>query len=81
MRLLSREQLRAAGLSVEQAADQTVIDGKQIPLAFAPTDTAGYNGATYTDHQFGLTETITVIKTMTVTVVVPPTARADCAYW
>ncbi|RDW81617.1 class V chitinase Chi100 [Aspergillus mulundensis] len=76
-------------LSVEQAADQTVIDGEQIPLAFAPTNPAGYDGSTFTKTQFGLTETLTVIKTVTVTntptktvtVVVPPTARADCGYW
>lgn len=76
-------------LSAEGVADQTIINGKQIPLAFAPTNPAGYDGSTFTDKQFGLTETITVIKTSTVintptktvTVVVPTTACANCAYW
>ncbi|OBT95608.2 hypothetical protein VE01_05878 [Pseudogymnoascus verrucosus] len=75
-------------LSAEGVADQTIINGKQIPLAFAPTNPAGYDGSTFADKQFGLTETITVIKTSTVintptktvTVVVPTTARANCAY-
>ncbi|KAJ5020020.1 Killer toxin subunits alpha/beta [Colletotrichum sp. SAR 10_99] len=79
----------AAALSAEQAADQTMIDGKQIPLEFAPTNPSDYDGSTFTAKQFGLTETITVIATSTktttptttVTVVVEPTAKADCAYW
>jgi chitinase len=79
----------AAAYSAEQAADQTIIDGKQVPLAFAPTNAPDYDGSTFTAKQFGLTETITVIKTSTVTntptktvtVVVPPTATADCGYW
>ncbi|KAI8187925.1 Killer toxin subunits alpha/beta [Colletotrichum sp. SAR 10_75] len=78
----------AAALSAEQAADQTMIDGKQIPLEFAPTNPSDYDGSTFTAKQFGLTETITVIATSTktttptttVTVVVEPTAKADCAY-
>lgn len=79
----------AAALSAEQAADQTMIDGDQVPLAFAPTNPSDYDGSTFTAKQFGLTETITVIATSTqtitptttVTVVVEPTAKADCAYW
>lgn len=79
----------AAAYSAERAADQTIIGGKQVPLAFAPTNGPGYDGSTFTAKQFGLTETITVIKTSTVTntatktttVVVPPTATADCGYW
>ncbi|KAK1674893.1 hypothetical protein BDP55DRAFT_729137 [Colletotrichum godetiae] len=79
----------ASALSAEQAADQTIIDGKQIPLEFAPTNPSDYDGSTFTAKQFGLTETITVIATSTktttptttVTVVVEPTAKADCAYW
>ncbi|KAL4898449.1 hypothetical protein BDV59DRAFT_197356 [Aspergillus ambiguus] len=75
-------------LSIEQAADETKINGKQIPLAFEPTNPAGYDGSTFTMTQFGLTETLTVVQTATVTthptttvtVVVQPTAQADCAY-
>ena len=78
-----------AALSAEGAADQTVINGKQIPLAFAPTNPPGYDGSTFTSKQFGLTETITVVATSTVTVtptttitvVVQPTVQASCAYW
>lgn len=78
-----------AALSAEKAADQTIIDGKQIPLAFAPTNPPGYDGSTFTAEQFGLTETITVVATSTVTVrptktstvVVQPTVQANCAYW
>jgi hypothetical protein len=76
-------------LSVEAAADQTVINGQQIPLIFAPTNPPGYDASTFTETQFGLQETLTVIQTVTVTntptktvtVVVPPSATADCAYW
>lgn len=78
-----------SALSVEQAAEETIINGQQIPLAFEPTNPAGYDGSTFTLTQFGLTDTLTVVKTSTVTihptttvtVVVPPTAQADCAYW
>jgi chitinase len=79
----------AAALSFEQAADQTVIDGKQIPLAFAPTNPPGYDDSTFTSKQFGLTETVTIIvtstptvtSTTTTTVVVEPTLQAACGYW
>ncbi|KAK4197626.1 family 18 putative glycoside hydrolase [Triangularia verruculosa] len=79
----------AQAYSAEKAADQTIIGGRQVPLAFAPTNGPDYDGSTFTAKQFGLTETITVIKTSTVTntptktvtVVVPPTATANCAYW
>ncbi len=78
-----------AAMSLEEAPDQTMINGKQIPLAFAPTNPPGYDGSTFTSKQFGLTETITLIvtstpthtTTLTTTVAVPPTAKADCAYW
>lgn len=76
-------------LSIEQAADQTMVDGEQVPLAFAPTTPPDYDGSTFTEQQFGLTDTITAVQTKTVTVtptttvtvVVPPSAQADCAYW
>ncbi|KAK2028158.1 hypothetical protein LX32DRAFT_407114 [Colletotrichum zoysiae] len=78
----------AAALTAEQAADQTMIDGNQVPLVFAPTNPSDYNRSTFTAKQFGLTETITVVATSTktitptttVTVVVKPTAKANCAY-
>ncbi|RMZ84417.1 hypothetical protein DV738_g462, partial [Chaetothyriales sp. CBS 135597] len=84
---LDPDDARAA--SIDLAGDVTVINGQQIPIIFAPTNPPGYNGETFTETQFGLTETITVIQTSTttntptktVTVVVPPTARADCSYW
>ena len=79
-----------AALSVEQAADQTMINGQQVSLAFAPTNPPGYDGSKFTLTQFGLTETVTVVATSTVTVqpttktvtvVVQPTVQASCAYW
>lgn len=66
-----------------------MINGKTVPLAFAPTNPAGYDGSKFTAKQFGLTETVTVVvtstktvtPTKTTTVVVKPTVRANCAYW
>ncbi|KAL4778141.1 hypothetical protein BJX76DRAFT_352835 [Aspergillus varians] len=76
-------------LSLELAADVTMIDGEQVPIIFAPTNPPGYDGSDFTLTQFGLQETLTVVETVTVTntptktvtVVVPPSAMADCAYW
>lgn len=58
-----------------------MINGQQVPLAFAPTNPPGYDGSKFTLTQFGLTETVTVVATSTVTVVVQPTVQASCAYW
>ena len=78
-----------AALNAEAAADQVVINGRNVPLAFAPTNPPGYNTATFTSTQFGLTNTITIIatatatvtQTTTTTVVVQPTVQASCAHW
>jgi chitinase len=78
-----------AALSAEGAADQTIINGKQIPLAFEPTNPPGYDGSSFTSKQFGLTDTliviatstVTVTPTTTITVVVQLTVRASCAHW
>lgn len=79
----------AAAISYELAAGQTVINGQTIPLEYAPTNPPGYDGSTFTLTEFGLTETvkvkrtstITVTPTRTTTIVVPPTAKASCDYW
>jgi len=76
-------------MDAEGDADQTIINGKQIPLQFAPTEPPGYDNSTVTFNQFGLTDTVTVIATSTetatptttITVVVEPTKKADCASW
>lgn len=66
-----------------------MINGKQIPLEYVPTNPPGYDGSAFTLTQFGLTNTVTVIATATATatatktttVVVQPTLKANCASW
>jgi hypothetical protein len=78
-----------AAVSSAAAAGVTVIDGEQVPLGFAPTIPPGWDGQYLTVSEFGLEDTITLVSTgvttvtalSTVSVVVPPTAKAECAYW
>jgi hypothetical protein len=75
-------------IEVEGAAEETQINGVDIPKEYWPTNPAGYDGSKFTLTQFGLSETITVKKTTTTTshstttktVEVPKVASAKCDY-
>jgi hypothetical protein len=75
-------------MDAEAADDKTRIDGTDIPKEYWPTNPAGYDGSKFTLTQFGLSETITVVKTTTTTshstttktVEVPKVASAKCDY-
>lgn len=70
----------------ERAADQTIINGKQIPLQFAALNPPGYDDSTFTIEHFGSADPVTLLATTTIAsvetttkaVVVPPTAEARC---
>lgn len=83
---LNLDVLRA--IEVEGAAEETQINGVDIPKEYQATNLAGYDGLKFTPTQFGVSETIIVKKTTTTTsystttktVKVPKVASAKCNY-
>ena len=75
-----------AMISAENAAGQTMIHGKQVPLQFAESNPPGYDDSTFTIKYFGFDDPVTLVATTTIesvqtttkAVVVPTTAEARC---
>lgn len=73
----------------DQALGQTIINGKATPYGFYGTNSPDYDGSNFTDTEFGLAATITIVSTSISTVlvskstsaVVPPAATAQCNEW